>query len=112
MDEAHLYRAVRYVELNPVVANLCRRPEQWPWSSVRAHLCDKNDELVDVAPMQARIADWEEYLAEGFDNEPEIFSKHGRTGRPLGSDTFVSELERICGRQLRPGKAGRKPKRK
>ena len=112
MDEPHLYRAVRYVERNPVDANLCSRPEQWPWSSAIAHLRGQNDELVDVMPMLARIPDWDEYLAEGLDGEQEIFSRHERTGRPLGSDAFIDELEAICGRQLHPGKAGRKPNRK
>ncbi len=112
MDEAHLYRAVRYVELNPVDANLCSRPEQWPWSSAKAHLCGQNDELVDVMLMLAQIPDWGEYLAEGIDHDPEVFSQHERTGRPLGSEAFISELETICGRRLHPGKAGRKPIRK
>ena len=112
MDEFHLYRAVRYVELNPVVANLCSRPEQWPWSSAKAHLRGKNDELVDVVPMLAQVPDWGNYLAEGIDNEQALFTHHERTGRPLGSDAFITELEGICGRRLRPLKAGRKPNRK
>lgn len=112
MDEPHLYRAVRYVELNPVAANLCSWPEQWPWSSATAHLYGENDELVDVMPMLAQIPDWGEYLARGTENEEALFSRHERTGRPLGSDTFITELERISGRRLRPKKAGRKPGRK
>ena len=112
MDVAHLYRAVRYVELNLVAANLCRRPEQWPWSSVRARLCGENDELVDVMLLLAQIPDWEEYLAEGVDNEPEVFSRHERNGRSLDSDKFISELKMICGKQLRPDKAGRNTIRK
>ena len=35
---------------------------------------------------------------------------HGRTGRPLGSSTFVERLERIVGRALTPKKPGRKRK--
>jgi REP element-mobilizing transposase RayT len=35
-DEAHLPESVRYVLLNPVRAGLCRRPEEWRWSSYRA----------------------------------------------------------------------------
>ena len=35
MDEAHLLAAVRYVELNPVRAGLCSRPEDWPSTSSR-----------------------------------------------------------------------------
>ena len=37
-DDAHMCMAMRYVELNPVLANLCARPEDWPWSSCRALL--------------------------------------------------------------------------
>jgi REP-associated tyrosine transposase len=33
--DAHLLLACRYVVLNPVAAGLCRRPEDWPWSSYR-----------------------------------------------------------------------------
>jgi len=34
--EAHLFETTRYVVLNPVRAGLCRRPEDWVWSSYRA----------------------------------------------------------------------------
>jgi REP element-mobilizing transposase RayT len=32
-DEDHFRRAKEYVEWNPVKANLCLRPSDWPWSS-------------------------------------------------------------------------------
>ncbi|MHB8643961.1 MAG: REP-associated tyrosine transposase [Gaiellaceae bacterium] len=35
-DEPHLLASCRYVVLNPVAAGICRRPEEWPWSSYRA----------------------------------------------------------------------------
>jgi len=38
MDDSHLRAAVCYVSLNPVRAGLVARAEDWPWSSVRAHL--------------------------------------------------------------------------
>ena len=34
----HLIATARYVELNPVRAKMHNRPEQWPWSSYRAHV--------------------------------------------------------------------------
>ena len=34
-DEAHLKRAVRYTEQNPVKAFLAKTARQWPWSSAR-----------------------------------------------------------------------------
>jgi putative DNA methylase len=34
-DEQHFVRAVEYIEMNPVVAGLCLRPEEWPYGSAR-----------------------------------------------------------------------------
>ena len=36
--DAHFLESIRYVFLNPVRAGLCRRPEDWPWSSYRASI--------------------------------------------------------------------------
>jgi putative transposase len=38
LSQRHLRMALRYVELNPVRANLVDNPEQYPWSSARCHL--------------------------------------------------------------------------
>ena len=51
MDEDHLLTAVRYFSLNPVRARLVARAEDWPWSSVRAHLKGEDDGLVRVRPV-------------------------------------------------------------
>ena len=51
MDDAHLTAAVRYVSLNPVRARLAARPEDWAWSSVRAHLAGADDGLAVVKPL-------------------------------------------------------------
>jgi type I restriction enzyme R subunit len=34
-DEEEVARIIHYIEQNPVVAGLCDRPEDWPWSSAR-----------------------------------------------------------------------------
>jgi putative transposase len=111
MDERHLMTAVRYVENNPVAARLCTRPEQWPWSSARAHLAGQDDDVVATAPMLERVADWQAYL----DGDPttqaetELIRRHSRTGRPLGGDAFIRRLEVLTGRSLmrsKPGPAG------
>jgi putative transposase len=48
MDEPHLLAAARYIALNPVVAGLVSRAEDWPWSSTRAQLAGEDDELATV----------------------------------------------------------------
>ena len=42
MDEPHLLAAARYIALNPVVAGLVSRAEDWPWSSTRAQLAGED----------------------------------------------------------------------
>lgn len=110
MDEKYLLSTVRYVERNPVVAKLCEKPEDWKWSSARAHLSGIDDKLVRVKPMLDRIKRWHAYLA-GTDESihKELIGLHTRTGRPLGSKDFVRKLEVIAGKELVPKRPGRKP---
>jgi len=112
MDEPHLLAAVRYVELNPVRAGLVARAQEWPWSSAKAHLTGRDDELVTLRAMTERVDDWQAYLDAGLsEGEAERIRYGERTGRPLGSDSFVEKLEKALARRLRPQKRGRKPKK-
>jgi len=111
MDEAYLYQAVRYVELNPVRAGLVKRPRDWRWSSARARLGGKADPLLAPAPPLAEFGDWRAYLQGGMDEETLArLRMSSRTGRPLGSDGFVADLESKTGRSLKPAKRGPKPR--
>lgn len=109
LDEQHLLAAARYIELNPVRASLARIPEAYPWSSAAAHLRGIDDALVRTAPLLEMVGDWRTFLAGGIDSEEtELIRQHERTGRPLGDDAFVANLESALGRVLRPQRPGRK----
>jgi putative transposase len=58
MDEGHLLAAARYVSLNPVRAHLVARVEDWPWSSMRAHITGKDHGLAAVRPLLDRVPDF------------------------------------------------------
>jgi len=110
LEGAHLAAAARYVELNPVRAGLAARPEDWPWSSARAHLAGRDDGPLDASALLERLGDWRVLLAGGLDDgEREALRRHERTGRPLGSARFVARLERALGRPLAKRKPGPKP---
>jgi putative transposase len=110
MDEPHLLSAARYVELNPVRARLARRPEEYPWSSARAHLQGEDDPLVAVEPLLQLQPDWQGFLSVGLaEDEAQILRQHERTGRPAGCTSFVAALETLTGRLLHRQKPG--PKR-
>jgi len=110
MDEAYTLAAARYVELNPVRAGLVARPEEYLWSSAGAHLRGRDDALCQVAPLLDRVGDWSRFLGAPPDENAALeIRKHQSTGRPLGSDAFIDELERKLGRPLRPRKPGPMP---
>ncbi len=111
MDEPYLLAAARYVELNPLRARLVTNPCDWPWSSARAHLAGRDDQLVKVAPMLAMIGDWDAFLRSAMpEDELRDIRRHARTGRPLGDEAFLARLEDTMGRALKPQKRGPKPK--
>src|SRR5438093_658696 len=52
---------------------------------------------------------WKEFLKEGLTaSERDHIRMATRTGRPLGTDDFVRQLEKLTGRSLRPRKPGPK----
>jgi putative transposase len=111
MDEAHLISAVRYVALNPVRAGLVARAEDWPWSSVRAHLVAVDDGLVTVKPVLDRMTPFEDVIrGTGDDATFAALRAAELTGRALGTAEFVRDLERRLGRPIARRAAGRKPR--
>lgn len=113
MDEAHLIACLRYVSLNPVRARLVPRAEDWPWSSVRAHLAAENDGLVTVAPVLSRVPDFAALVSQAFAGEEAAFARIREaegSGRPLANADFIAGLERILGRRIARRAPGRKPK--
>jgi putative transposase len=110
MDEAHLLAAVRYVALNPVRARLVERAQDWPWSSVTAHLRGQDDSLVQVAPVLARVERFAELIATEPDDPAFAAIRAAETtGRPLATTAFIADLEQRLGRPIARRAPGRKP---
>ena len=108
--KSHLASAVIYVALNPVRARLVSKAEDWPWSSVRAHLTGQDDELVRVQPVLDRIADFAGLVRTDAD-DPVFAALRAaeQTGRPLGTSDFIADLEKRLGRPIARRAPGRKP---
>lgn len=114
MDEAHLWQAARYIDLNPVRAGLVKRAEQWLWSSARSRIKGVDDPLVSqTCPIlnTRETRDWSKFLNAGLAPDTrDILQQHERTGRPLGSAKFIDQVGKVLGRDLSLKKPGRKPK--
>ena len=67
------------------VAGPCSTPQDWPWSSTKAHLYGQHDQLVCVKPMLMRVSNWRKYLADTGEatDQTDAIQRHSKTGRPL-----------------------------
>ena len=111
MDGGHLFAAVRYIERNPVRAQIVSKAEQYRWSSAPAHVFKTKDDMLSACPLTADIKDWASYLSrKDDDSEVRKFVEHEHTGRPLGDKAFIMKLEELTGRILAPRNRGRKRK--
>jgi putative transposase len=103
LDEPHLWVAVRYVELNPVRAGLVGDAMDYLRSSAMAHANLRTDRLLDPErPFPGPIGDWASWLRTCLEARVAgTLRANTATGRPTGSDGFVSEIEARLDRRLR-----------
>ena len=108
LDEAHLIRAARYVEMNPVRAGIVRKAEQYPWSSAAHHLgLIQEDPLETDRKVEKISGDWRGFLAAAVEvEEARTLERRLSTGRPWASEPFMRRLEKRLKRSLIPLKGG------
>jgi len=108
LDDKHLYRAIRYIESNPVRAKLVKQPWDYPYSSAKDHTGERIKPLIKLKKYSSiGRKDWKEYLKEADpDINKEIRLKTNR-GLAVGSDQFIKSVESIVNRSLKCLKQGR-----
>jgi putative transposase len=82
-----------------------RRPEDWRWSSARAHLEGIDDGLTRRSTLEELVTDWRAYLDDTPPSwEADRLRRHVRTGRPLGGEKLLAATEEATGRTLGRGR--------
>jgi putative transposase len=111
LDDKGFWLAAKYVELNPVRAKICRLPCHYEWSSASAHTNPKaRSNLLNLSDWRKMISEkeWQNELKRGIDKEKiSTIRLSTHTGRPLGTDGFLSKLEKLLGKRVRPLPVGR-----
>ena len=116
-EDAHLLEVIRYVERNPLRANLVERAEQWRWSSLwrRERGSEKDRSLLADWPVP-RPSDWVEQVNRPeSEAELEALRRSVRRGSPFGEAAWIADaaralrLERTLRPQGRPPAAGAGP---
>jgi hypothetical protein len=105
-----------------LLAEECRRHEVaiWAYSLMPNHshlvpvpltevrLLGRPDPLLTLEPLQSMIDDWPAFLFLPLEGELLLRLRlHARTGRPLGSEAFLRQLEEQTGLTLLPQPRGR-----
>lgn len=119
-EEDYVLGCYRYIELNPVRANMVEHPADYPWSSYRTNA--QGEEMSIVTPHEL-------YMRMGMDANSrqrayrELFRHHLEPGMidqirratnggfVLGSEVFQTQISDVLKRRVTPGKAGRPVKR-
>jgi putative transposase len=115
-DDQYVLACYRYIELNPVRANMVRHPHDYRWSSYRTNAEGFADRLIEPHAEYLRLG--------GTANERQgayrsLFNAHldplrveeiriATNGNyALGDERFKAEIARMLGRRVQPAMAGR-----
>ena len=115
-EDKYLLHCQRYIELNPVRAEMVAHPADYRWSSYRTNAQGERNNLVKPHFMYeelgltetTRQASYRELLR--YNLEPGLVDEIRKATNGnfvLGNDRFKEEISKALGRRVKPGKAGR-----
>ncbi len=101
-SESYLLTCMRYIELNPVRANMVKSPGQYKWSSYQSNATQKEDPLLTQHPKYKALGRTKQQRKHAY---RELFRHHiddkdlhnirecWQSGTPLGNDRFRAKIE-------------------
>ena len=119
-DEEYLLSCMRYIELNPVTADMTKAPDQYRWSSYRFNALGKRDKLITPHELYLGMGKTDIIRLEAYrdlfkahvdDNVINDFRDALQTGTPLGNDFFREKIERKLKSKVGQARRGRPSKR-
>ena len=115
-SDTYVLTCYRYIELNPVRANMVRHPSDYRWSSYRMNGAGKPMSLITPHPEYLGLGMTDESRRENYrglfrahlDTEVMADIRRSTNGNyVLGNDRFKEEIARMLKRRVSPGRAGR-----
>lgn len=114
-SEAFALTCYRYIELNPVRANMVTHPAEYPWSSYRQNALGLEDKLVTSHYLydalgnsdEARQMHYRALFESHVDNKTIDEIRHcANKSWALGSDYFIAKIESQLNRRAKPNARG------
>jgi putative transposase len=115
-DEQYLFTCMRYIELNPIRADMVNSPGHYRWSSYRYNAQGKEDPVVTEQPLYTRLGktragrrDAYKALFKGHIEEDQLKAIRAawQTGTPLGNEYFREKVERKLNTKVGQDRRGR-----
>jgi putative transposase len=100
--DSYLWTVSKYIENNPVRAGIVKRPEDYPYSSAKAHILDRNDPLLNGHLFsKSELKEYRRFMKLEEDKKIlEEIRKRMRLGKPLGDEGFIQNLSEKIGYSL------------
>ena len=101
-EDHYLLTCMRYIELNPVRADMVKHPREYRWSSYRANGEGKEDPLITAHPLYLALGRTAALRKEAYralfkahldENDIKEIRAAWQTGTPLGNDRFKAKVE-------------------
>ncbi|GHF98000.1 transposase [Thalassotalea marina] len=118
--EDYLLNCYRYIELNPIRANMTTQPSDYPWSSYKVNAFGAESNLITEhivytalgVNTTARLKAYRELFLLAPTSRMISDIRESTNGNfVLGNDKFKNQIENELGRRVTPAKAGR-PRKK
>ncbi|MCF7874700.1 MAG: transposase [Candidatus Omnitrophica bacterium] len=95
VDPDYEWTVARYIELNPVRANMVNDPTGYQYSSARNHLKDDKDDKINKDIIKERKKDYRGFVEEGIKGkEIKQIRDVLQQGKILGTDEFIDKIEK------------------
>lgn len=114
-DDRYVQQCLRYIDLNPVRAQMAAGPGDYPWSSYRCHALGLPNGLLTPHPAMLRLGTtpdtrqsaYRDLVDQAIDaDETDAIRSHIQHQQFHGSDRFRRMIEQQLGRQIGPEKIG------
>jgi REP-associated tyrosine transposase len=118
-EETYFLSVMRYIELNPVRANMVESPSHYRWSSFCHNAGIKNIKLIDIHPVYkalgvdkvSRAKAYQDLFKNHLDKDSmKKISDAWLTGTPLGNDYFRQMIEGTLAKKVGQDRRGRPSK--
>ena len=114
-SEQYLLTCMRYIELNPIRANMVNHPSEYPYSSYANNAVGKQDKLITPHNVYKRLGKTEPERQKNYrslfktkidERTLEEIRKSTNKAWVLGNDRFKDKIEKLTQRQARPKPRG------